>query len=92
MQTLAIFAIEVRMATMNISLPDELKQFVDQQVAEHAYGSSSEYLRELIRKQRDAEKLRGLLLDGANSGPATAMEPDFFDTMRKRARDRAADK
>ena len=41
------------MATMNISLPDELKQFVDAQVAEHAYGSASEYLRELIRKQRD---------------------------------------
>ncbi|WIH05855.1 type II toxin-antitoxin system ParD family antitoxin [Xanthomonas translucens pv. graminis] len=80
------------MATMNISLPDELKQFVDQQVAEHAYGSSSEYLRELIRKQRDVEKLRGVLLDGANSGPATAMEPDFFDKMRKRAQDRAADK
>ncbi|MEB1529779.1 type II toxin-antitoxin system ParD family antitoxin [Xanthomonas sp. WHRI 7945] len=80
------------MATMNISLPDELKQFVDQQVAEHAYGSSSEYLRELIRRQRDAENLRGLLLEGANSGPATALEPDFFETMRKRARDRAADK
>jgi antitoxin ParD1/3/4 len=92
MQTLAIFAIGVRMATMNISLPDELKQFVDQQVAEHAYGSSSEYLRELIRKQRDSERLRGLLLDGANSGPATAMEPDFFDKMRKRAQDRAADR
>ncbi len=92
MQTLAIFAIGLLMATMNISLPDELKQFVDQQVAEHAYGSSSEYLRELIRKQRDVEKLRGLLLDGANSGPATAMEPDFFDKMRKRARDRAAAK
>ncbi|QDI04317.1 type II toxin-antitoxin system ParD family antitoxin [Xanthomonas cerealis pv. cerealis] len=92
MQTLAIFAIGVRMATMNISLPDELKQFVDQQVAEHAYGSSSEYLRELIRQQRDVQKLRGLLLDGANSGPAMAMEPDFFDTMRKRARDRAAAK
>ncbi len=92
MQTLAIFAIGVRMATMNISLPDELKQFVDQQVAEHAYGSSSEYLRELIRKQRDVEKLRGLLLDGANSGPATAMEPEFFDKMRKRARDRVAGK
>ncbi|MCC4598158.1 type II toxin-antitoxin system ParD family antitoxin [Xanthomonas campestris pv. phormiicola] len=80
------------MATMNISLPDELKQFVDQQVAKHAYGSSSEYLRELIRKQRDVETLRGLLLDGANSGPATAMESDFFDKMRKRARDRAAAK
>lgn len=80
------------MATMNISLPDELKQFVDQQVAEHAYGSSSEYLRELIRKQRDVEKLRGLLLDGANSGPATPMAADFFDRMRERAHARPAGK
>ena len=78
------------MATMNISLPDELKQFVDAQVAEHAYGSASEYLRELIRKQRDVEKLRQMLLDGANSGPATPMEPDFFDKMRERAHARAA--
>ncbi|NIJ87922.1 ribbon-helix-helix domain-containing protein [Xanthomonas cannabis] len=78
------------MATMNISLPDELKQFVDQQVLEHAYGSSSEYLRELIRKQRDVERLRGLLLDGVNSGPAVAMEPDFFEAMRERAQVRAA--
>ena len=78
------------MATMNISLPDELKQFVDAQVAEHAYGSASEYLRELIRKQRDVEKLRQMLLDGANSGPATPMEPDFFDKMRERAHARVA--
>ncbi|UWI57724.1 hypothetical protein NO430_05450 [Xanthomonas oryzae pv. oryzae] len=55
------------MATMNIALPDELQQFVDPQVAEHAYGSGSGYLRELIRKQRDIEQLRGVLLDGANS-------------------------
>lgn len=80
------------MATMNISLPDELKQFVDQQVSEGAYGSSSEYLRELIRKQRDVEKLRDMLLDGLNSGPATPMEPNFFDKMRKRAHARAASK
>ena len=49
------------MATMNISLPDELKQFIDAQVSEHGYGSTSEYLRDLIRKQRDVEKLRGML-------------------------------
>ena len=59
------------MATMNISLPDELKQFIDAQVSEHGYGSTSEYLRDLIRKQRDVEKLRGMLLEGVNSGPAT---------------------
>lgn len=80
------------MATMNISLPDDLKIFVDAQVAEHAYGSTSEYLRELIRKQRDIEKLRNLLLEGFNSGPATPMEPDFFEKMRKRARARAVGK
>jgi len=80
------------MATMNISLPDELKQFIDDQVSQHGYGSTSEYLRELIRKQRDVEKLRGMLLEGLNSGPATPQEPDFFDRMRERARARAAGK
>ena len=77
------------MATMNISLPDELKQFVDQQVAEGAYGSSSEYLRELIRKQRDVEKLRGMLLDGLNSGPAQVADAAFFAEMRDIAEGRA---
>lgn len=76
------------MATMNISLPDELKQFVDAQVAEQGYTSSSEYLRELIRKQRETEALRCALMDGFNSGPATPMDPDFFDGMRLRARSR----
>ena len=72
------------MATMNISLPDDLKAFVDAQVVEHAYGSSSEYLRELIRKQRDVEKLRGLLMDGLNSGQPIPMEADFFDKLREK--------
>lgn len=76
------------MATKNLSSPEERKPFVGQQVAEHASGSSSVSVRALIRRQRDAEELRGVLLEGADSGPATALEPDFFDTMRKRARDR----
>jgi len=77
-------------ATMNISLPDDLKAFVDAQVAEHAYGSSSEYLRELIRKQRDVEKLRGLLLEGANSGPGERVTADTFGKMREQLRARHA--
>lgn len=78
------------MATMNISLPDDLKAFVDAQVAEHAYGSSSEYLRELIRKQRDIEKLRGMLLEGANSGPGELVTGDTFLRMREQLRARYA--
>ena len=36
------------MGTMNISLPDTLKSFVDEQVSQRGYGTSSEYVRELI--------------------------------------------
>lgn len=78
------------MATMNISLPDDLKAFVDAQVAEHAYGSTSEYLRELIRKQRDVEKLRGMLLEGFNSGSAEPVTPDTFKRLRAELRERMA--
>ena len=55
------------MSTMNISLPDSLKDFVDEQVAQRGYGTSSEYVRELIRKDADCLHLRGLLLEGAAS-------------------------
>lgn len=70
------------MATMNTSLPDELKQFIDAQVAKHAYGSSSEYLRELIRKQRDLKKLRGMLIDGFNSGTGPVADEAFFAELQ----------
>lgn len=81
------------MATMNISLPDELKQFVDEQVVEGGYSSSSEFLRELIRqsKRKKAEAfLRQLIAEGMASGPAEPIAPDYFDKLRERARQRAA--
>jgi antitoxin ParD1/3/4 len=76
------------MTTMNVSLPDELKAFVDQQVAAHGYASTSEYLRDLIRKQRDIEQLRGLLLEGANSGPGKLIDDAWFAKLREQARRR----
>jgi len=87
---MAIFAKRSAMATMNISLPDELKQFIDAQVSEHGYGSSSEYLRDLVRKQRDVEKLRGMLLEGANSGPGRVVDDAFFAELRAVAKNRDA--
>lgn len=56
---------------MNISLPDTLRAFVDDQVAGRGYDTSSEYVRELIRKDQDRQLLRRLLLDGAESAPGT---------------------
>ena len=74
------------MSTMNISLPESLKSFVDRQVAARGFGTSSEYVRELIRRDRDRQRLRGLLLDGADSPPAAAADRAWFDLLRERAR------
>lgn len=71
---------------MNISLPDSLKDFVDEQVAQRGYGTSSEYVRELIRKDADRLRLRGLLLEGAASAPAAPADADYFASLRKHVR------
>ena len=77
------------MTTMNISLPDTLKTFVDEQVSQRGYGTSSEYVRELIRKDQDHQRLRGLLLAGAASAPTTPADADYFEGLRNRVRQRA---
>lgn len=46
------------MSTMNISLPDALKSYVDAQVAGRRFGTSSEYVRDLIRRDQDRQRLR----------------------------------
>ncbi|MCE5364445.1 MULTISPECIES: type II toxin-antitoxin system ParD family antitoxin [Pseudomonas] len=74
------------MSTMNISLPDTLKSFVDEQVNQRGYGTSSEYVRELIRKDQDRQHLRGLLLAGAASAPAAPADADYFESLRARVR------
>ncbi|MFP5383579.1 MAG: type II toxin-antitoxin system ParD family antitoxin [Gammaproteobacteria bacterium] len=74
------------MSTMNISLPDTLKSFVDDQVKSGGYGTSSEYVRELIRKDQDRLKLRNLLLAGAASAPAAPADGDYFQGLRDRLR------
>jgi antitoxin ParD1/3/4 len=76
------------MSTMNISLPDPMKTFVDEQVEARGYGSSSEYVRDLIRKDGDRQRLRGLLLGGAESSPAEPADAAYFDTLRARIKDR----
>lgn len=76
------------MGTMNVSLPDSLKEFVDEQVQRRGYGTSSEYIRELIRRDHDKTKLRGMLLEGASS-PAKEIGPQYFDVLRRRVRKRA---
>ena len=70
------------MSTMNISLPEALKAFVDGQVGARGYSTASEYIRELIRKDQDRQHLRGLLLEGAASPSAASADADYFDRLR----------
>lgn len=76
------------MSTMNISLPDALKEFVDQQVSTAGYGTSSEYVRELIRRDQERTQLRNLLLEGAQSMPSGLADAGYFASLRSGARKR----
>ena len=71
---------------MNVSLPDTLKSFVDEQVAARGYGTASEYVRALIRKDQERQHLRALLLAGAKSPPTAPADGAYFDGLRRRAR------
>jgi antitoxin ParD1/3/4 len=72
------------MSTMNISLPETLKTFVDLQVSQRGYGTSSEYVRELIRKDQDRLQVRELLMNGAGSAPTVPVNGTYFDGLRDR--------
>ena len=76
------------MQTMNISLPDQLKEFVDDQVRSGRYSSVSEYVRDLIRddeKRKAEEKLEALLLEGIQSSGPSEMTRQDWDDIRRQA-------
>lgn len=76
------------MQTMNISLPEQLKDFVDSQVGSGRYSSVSEYVRDLIRddeKRKAQERLEALLIEGVQSGEATEMTPQDWSDIRAEA-------
>jgi antitoxin ParD1/3/4 len=76
------------MQTMNISLPDQLKEFVDDQVGSGRYSSVSEYVRDLIRddeKRKAQEKLEALLMEGIQSGKPTGLGREDWAEIRREA-------
>ena len=76
--------------SLNISLPEALKEFVHERVAEKAYSNPSDYIRTLIRedqKRRAEEKLEDLLLEGLASGEP---RPYDFEGIRREVRRRLA--
>jgi antitoxin ParD1/3/4 len=75
------------MQSMNISLPDSLKKFVDAQISTGRYSTASEYVRELIRadeKRKAEEQLEAKLLEGLNSAESELTAADW-SAIRKEA-------
>ena len=73
--------------TMNIALPDNLKDYVIGRVTEGGYTSASEYVRELIRsdqKQKAQERLESLLLEGLESGAAREFTAEDWAELKRR--------
>lgn len=74
------------MSRLRTSDRDALMEIVDEQVAHRDYGTSSEYVRALIREDADRRQLRCLLLEGVSSVPAAPADTAYFSALRKRAR------
>lgn len=77
------------MATMNISLPDSLREFVESEVQQGGYSTASEYFRELVRRaqERRAEQdLERKLLAGLDSGAAQPMTKQDWAEIRQQVR------
>lgn len=75
------------METMNISLPEPLKKFVDGQISTGRYSSVSEYMRELIRadeKRKAEDQLESMLLAGLQ-GEATELTSEDWRSIRQEA-------
>jgi antitoxin ParD1/3/4 len=74
------------MATMNISLPDPMREFIEERVTEKGYTTTSEYFRNLVcedQKRKAQEKLEALLLEGLESGTPIEVTEEYV--QRKRA-------
>jgi antitoxin ParD1/3/4 len=78
---------EESMTSLNVSLPEPMKKFIESEVKRGGYSTPSEYVRALVRaeQKRNAEDhLERLLLDGLGSGPATEMTRKDWDDVRRR--------
>jgi antitoxin ParD1/3/4 len=79
------------MATMNISLPDEMEAFIEAQLAKEGYATASEYLRALIRdeqKRQAKQELEAKFRAALESGPAEPMTREDWDELERRVWER----
>ncbi len=82
----------VMMATMNISVPDPMKDWVQSQVNTGAYANTSDYIRDLIRQdQKNRNKIAALqtaITAGLDSGESDKSFDDIINQVRNELKDK----
>lgn len=79
------------MATMTISLPDPLREFIETEVSTGNYGSASELFREMVRerqRRKAEERLEELLLEGLESGEPIEVSTQYLEKRRRLLREK----
>ena len=80
------------MATMTVSLPDPMKDWIEEQVKRGDYASTSDYVRDAVRRDRDRrdpnyqytlEEFQQMLEDSANSGISEKTTKEIFEEARQ---------
>ena len=75
------------MATMNVSLPDPMKEWVDAQTKTGRYSNASDYVRDLIRRDQERadklEELQRLVSEGLESGISNRSKDDILQAARE---------
>ena len=81
------------MTTINISLPDTMKAFIDDRIAEDGYSTASEYFLELVRQdqqRKEQKKLEAVLLERLQGDDWQEMSQPDWDSLRQELRARLA--
>ena len=81
------------MTTLNISLPDAMRAWIEDQLKAGAYGNASEYIRDLIRydqKRQAEDRLEALLLEGLSSGRVVEVTPEYWAKKKQALVSRAS--
>lgn len=73
---------------MSFALPESMRDYIDERVRSGNYGNTSEYLRDLIRRdqhEQAAQRLRALIADGLASGEGRLLDEEAIAELRQRA-------
>ncbi len=69
------------MATMNVSLPDPMKEWVEKQIGGGLYSNASDYVRDLIRQDQEAQNKRELLIKALQKGEKSGISKRTLDDI-----------